>query len=306
MESIAHWKYSILRYVKSGRYRVEASGSPDSVSWRLSANPGRGSKEERYGHGNMYRRRDMGMYAQKRKHMYHPDLERAKCMEDVYHILARKILMGAKQNTSENSRYVVGVAGCPGSGKSTLAKQVVHIINAIQGEECVIMLPMDGYHYTKAELDRFEDPLEAHARRGAHWTFDAEGFVDMVENIAKNTDEIIYAPTFDHGQGDPVERGVCIEKHHAIVIVEGNYVLLDMEPWNRLRYVFNETCFIDCDIDEAMRRVYNRQTRNGATPRESRHRIETNDRPNALQIQETAEAAHVLVPSLHFRRPYWK
>ncbi len=260
--------------------------------------------------GNYYeqrtRRRDMDMYAHRRKHLYHPDFERARCMEDVYHILARKTLMGAKKNTSNVKRFVVGVAGAPGSGKSTLAKQVVHIINAIQGEECAVMVPMDGYHYTKAQLDEFEDPKEAHARRGAHWTFDAEGFVSTVEHIAQHTDECIYAPTFDHGQGDPVDRGVCIERHHGIVIVEGNYVLLDTEPWNRLRHVCHETWFIDCDIEESMKRVYTRQTRNGTPPRESRHRIETNDRPNAEQIQTTASRAHVCVPSLQFRRPYWK
>lgn len=252
------------------------------------------------------RRRDMDVYTQRRKHLYHPDLERAKCMEDVYHILARKTLMGAKKNTSDTKRYMVGVAGAPGSGKSTLAKQVVHIINAIQGDECAVMVPMDGYHYTKAQLDAFEDPVMAHSRRGAHWTFDAQGFVCMVDRIANDIDESIYAPTFDHGQGDPVARGVCIERHHAIVIVEGNYLLLDIEPWNRLQDVFNETWFIDCDIEESMKRVYTRQTRNGTMPRESRHRIETNDRPNALQIQQTADRAHVCVPSLQFRRPYWK
>lgn len=265
-------------------------------SWRVAA----GNND------NRSRRRDMDNYAHRRKHLYHPDLERAKCMEDVYHILARKTLMGAKKNTSDTMRYIVGLAGAPGSGKSTCAKQVVHIINAIQGEECAVMVPMDGYHYTKAQLDEFEDPGEAHARRGAHWTFDAEGFVSKVEELSENTNECIYAPTFDHGQGDPVARGVCIERHHGIVIVEGNYLLLDIEPWNRLGHVFNETWFIDCDIEESMKRVYTRQTRNGTPSRESRHRIETNDRPNAEMIQQTAARAQVCVPSLHFRRPYWK
>ena len=279
-------------YVNSGTRMLYSSSRTTPVSWRVSAGDQRS------------RRRDMDVYSQRRKHLYHPDLERAKCMADVYHILARKTLMGAKKNTSDTMRYMVGVAGAPGSGKSTLAKQVVHIINAIQEEECAVMVPMDGYHYTKAQLDGFDNPAEAHARRGAHWTFDAEGFVRKVEELAYTTGESIDAPTFDHGQGDPVARGICIERHHGIVIVEGNYLLLDIEPWNRL--IFNETWFIDCDIEESMKRVYTRQTRNGVPPRESRHRIETNDRPNALQIQQTAERAHVCVPSLHFRRPYWK
>ena len=184
---------------------------------------------------------------------HHPDVARAKCMEDVWHILARKTLVESKsmdrtswmnrRETGEMgkstsweeeplgslvlpSRYVVGVIGPPGSGKSTLAKQVVHIINSIQGEECAVMLPMDGFHFYKWQLDAFDDPVAAHARRGAHWTFDAEGFVNLVERVVTCPDEVILAPSFNHGAGDPVEKDISIEKHHSIVIVEGNYLLL--------------------------------------------------------------------------------
>lgn len=184
---------------------------------------------------------------------FHPDVARAKCMEDVWHILARKTLVESKavgrhswnrkvkgeverdpsteeeplrSLVSEPSRYVVGVVGPPGSGKSTLAKQVVHIINSIQEEECAVMLPMDGFHYYKRQLDEFDDPDAAHARRGAHWTFDAQGFVKLVERVVTCPDEVILAPSFDHGTGDPVEKDISIERHHSIVIVEGNYLLL--------------------------------------------------------------------------------
>lgn len=40
-----------------------------------------------------------------------------------------------------------------------------------------------GFHYTRSELDQMEDPEEAHARRGAHWTFDAHAFLQAVEEI---------------------------------------------------------------------------------------------------------------------------
>ncbi len=252
------------------------------------------------------RRRDTLVYAQRRRHLHHPDLERAKFMEDVYHILGRRVLLGAKQPTStENARYMVAVVGCPGSGKSTLAKQTSKIVNAIQQEEVAVVLPMDGYHYTRAQLDAFEDPKAAHARRGAHWTFDAEAFVQKVEEVAQHADTVKYAPTFDHGEGDPVSGGVCIEPHHSIVFVEGLYLLLDVDPWRRLRNVFDEAWYIDVDVDEAMRRLFRRQTRNGRSPRDARRRIETNDRVNAMQVQEAVENADMLLPSLNFRRP-WK
>lgn len=255
-------------------------------------------------------------YANTRKHLYHPDLERAKYMEDVYHILARKALLGAKDVTNHAQdadrgmqmkkqpcgRYMVGIVGMPGSGKSTLARNVAQIINSIQQDACAVVLPMDGYHYTKAELDAFDDPTEAHARRGAPWTFDAQAFVDMVVNVGDWRQRVdkIWAPTFDHRHGDPVDRGVCIAPYHSIVLVEGNYLLLEQPPWNALRDVFHETWYIDCDMEESLRRVFHRQTRNGAPARVARHRIETNDRLNAMDIYETADVADVMIPSLPF------
>jgi pantothenate kinase len=39
---------------------------------------------------------------------------------------------------------------------------------------------MDGYHYYRHQLDQFDDPVEAHASRGAAFTFDSEKFVEDV------------------------------------------------------------------------------------------------------------------------------
>ena len=40
-----------------------------------------------------------------------------------------------------------------------------------------------GYHYTRQQLDQFPDPDEAHARRGAYWTFDGAAFVEKMHEL---------------------------------------------------------------------------------------------------------------------------
>ena len=103
-----------------------SSSSRDSQSGHHGGHHGGHQSGHHGGDGNNSKalaRRDTLVYAQRRRHLHHPDLERAKYMEDVYHILGRRVLMAAKQPTStENARYMVAVVGCPGSGKSTLAK----------------------------------------------------------------------------------------------------------------------------------------------------------------------------------------
>jgi pantothenate kinase len=44
------------------------------------------------------------------------------------------------------------------------------------------------------------DPVEAHAKRGAHWTFNAEKLVEVLAEMRKNGHGKV--PSFDHAAGD--------------------------------------------------------------------------------------------------------
>ncbi len=77
--------------------------------------------------------------------------------------------------------------------------------------------------------------------------------------------------------------------------------LAEVEPWRQLEALFDETWFVECDIDVAMDRVYERQTGHGVASGVSRGRIAGNDRPNAELIAGTKGRALLVVPSLPFR-----
>jgi pantothenate kinase len=88
-------------------------------------------------------------------------------------------------------------------------------------------------------LSTFEDPQLAFQRRGAPFTFDVEAFVKLV-NVLKSTpvtpgdspEHSISVPTFDHAMQDPVEDDLPISSKMRLVIIEGNYTLLDQKPWS--------------------------------------------------------------------------
>ncbi len=73
----------------------------------------------------------------------------------------------------------MGIAGVPASGKSTLSKLLLDKTNELwrkQGprtdnnysDDVVVLVGLDGWHLTRAQLDAFPDPKHAHDRRGAH------------------------------------------------------------------------------------------------------------------------------------------
>ncbi len=50
------------------------------------------------------------------------------------------------------------------------------------GQTCVLK-PCSGYHYYRRELDAMSDPAAMHARRGAHWTFNAAAFLAAMRRV---------------------------------------------------------------------------------------------------------------------------
>ena len=217
---------------------------------------------------------------------------------DVVDALARRALAGT---SGASQRYLVGVAGCPGSGKSTTVAAVVARVNEVVGAEVAIALPMDGFHLSRSQLDGLPNAAEAHARRGAPWTFDAEAFVDAVRRVrfAQGNSATVFLPSFDHAAGDPVPDAVAIRPSHRVVLVEGNYVGLPSAPWNGLRTLLDEIWVMDVPPQVAMQRIIQRHMSVwGISFEEATARARSNDEVNAhLVWGNSKDSADLLMPS---------
>ena len=130
----------------------------------------------------------------------------------------------------------------------------------------------------------------------APFTFNSRKLVDdLIE--ARRTGSGHF-PDFDHKERDPVEGRISLKPGKRIVIVEGNYLLLNEHPWNRLQSeVFDEGWFLHVTLEECKRRVLKRHHQVMKISREeSMWRLMTNDGPNAeLVIQESIGNADRLV-----------
>ncbi|KAM7253897.1 hypothetical protein ACFE04_031579 [Oxalis oulophora] len=232
----------------------------------------------------------------------------ARTMNEVYDALALRIVPSSAASSNPNFKYIVGLAGPPGAGKSTLASEVVKRINKLWPEkgpsfdeevktlDVAIVLPMDGFHLYRSQLDAMEDPKEAHARRGAPWTFDPNRLLNCLHNLRNQGS--VYWPSFDHGVGDPVEDDIFVSLQHKVIIVEGNYLFLEDGEWKDVSSMFDEKWFIEVDLDKAMQRVLKRHISTGKPPDVAKSRIHYNDRPNAELIMKSKINANLITKSI--------
>ncbi|XP_049407089.1 phospholipase A1-Igamma2, chloroplastic-like isoform X3 [Solanum stenotomum] len=90
------------------------------------------------------------------------------CMDDIYDALAEHLVSTAAAASSPYFKHIVGLAGPPGAGKSTIASEVAKRVNKIWPQkspsfdsqveplEVAIVLPMDGFHLYRHQLDAME------------------------------------------------------------------------------------------------------------------------------------------------------
>ena len=212
------------------------------------------------------------------------------------------------QQTSLSARVLIAVSGIPGSGKTTLALTVAKGVNDRQHADfqkqypnspasspsqpdVASVVPLDGYHLTRKQLNEMPNAEEAVFRRGAAFTFDGEGFVKLVEKLRKPMSpetKTIYAPSFDHSIRDPVENDIGIAPTTRMVIFEGLYTALDKDPWREAAKLMDELWFVEVDMDVAIARLVKRHVGSGISPdaEHARKRIMQSDMRNGKEILE--------------------
>lgn len=203
------------------------------------------------------------------------------------------VLNSTCRRIAGDARLLVGICGIPASGKSTLAALLVRRVAELlsPAAECVLV-GLDGWHLTRADLDAMDNPQLAHDRRGIHWTFDAHGYVSFVKQLRTPISRLspdapdITAPSFDHALKDPSPHAIRITPQHRIVIIEGLYTFLSIEPWCEGGSLLDERWYIELDPSEAAKRLVKRHVATGVAKdlTEAQWRSDANDMPSTCYV----------------------
>ncbi len=179
-------------------------------------------------------------------------------------------------------RFVVAIAGPPGAGKSTIAEE----LRALLPERSAVVVPMDGFHFDDTILER----RALRSRKGAPDTFDFGGFENLLKRIRSGEPDIAI-PVFDRTVELSRAGAAIIEADVKFVLVEGNYLLLDEEPWSALAQLFDLSIFLDVPRDELERRLLQRWHKHGRSDADARAWVASNDMPNVDRVLQRRRKA---------------
>lgn len=196
-------------------------------------------------------------------------------------------LVDGLRHRARGGRYLLGICGAPGAGKSTIAERVADEF----GSDAVVV-PMDGFHLASSVIHG--TPLAQ--RRGAPDTFDGDGFVALLRRLRHQREPIVFAPRYERAIEDPIAGAIPVPIDTDIVIVEGNYLLHPVPPWDGVPGLLDETWYVELADDRTrIDRLIARHVRFGKSHDESVRWVHESDERNADVIAATRSGADLVV-----------
>ncbi|SMH50029.1 Calcineurin-like phosphoesterase [Rathayibacter oskolensis] len=215
-----------------------------------------------------------------------PDSSAPGTARPVLHSVAAAIDLVVRASAG-HPLLLVGITGSPGAGKSTLAEELQ------RGVPGAVVLGLDGYHMPQSRLRE----LGRRERMGAPDTFDTAGFVEALRRLrrARPGDMLSFA-SFDRSIEEPVPGGIVLAiGDPSVVLIEGNYLLLEQEGWDEVAPLLDLTLHLRIDPAVRRRRLVARHLRFGKPLDEALAWSAGPDERNAELIEAAAARADAIL-----------
>ena len=189
----------------------------------------------------------------------------------------------------KQGRIAVFLAAPPAAGKSTLCCYLEKLSRETPGVTPLQAVGIDGFHY-------YQDFLDSHTVyhngkiiplakiKGAPETYDVKKLKALLEKINEPDQSW---PAYDRRIHNPVENAVEIREE--IILLEGNWLLLDEAPWNTLRCDYS--IFLRAGDESQLERIVQRKMMGGFSEEHARRVVRENDWPNILRCMGNSRRA---------------
>ena len=224
------------------------------------------------------------------------DVDASYSEETVQEIFLPLLQRLTRLQAEKKKRLVVFLAAPPGAGKSTLASYLEKLSEEHE-ELCNIQaVGMDGFHRRQEYLTSHYTEVDGRTIpmvdiKGAPVTFDLEKLTQAIESVSSR--ESILWPSYDRHLHNPVEGTYRIMA--KIVLIEGNYLLLNKDGWRDLRRYADYCIKITAKEDFLRERLIDRKIKSGNSEDKAREFVNFSDMANVrICLDDSQEADMVL------------
>ena len=167
-------------------------------------------------------------------------------------------------HSKKGGRVLALLGAPPAAGKSTLAAFLRRLSADTPGLCPLDVVGMDGFHFPQRWLDshtvrRDGETLPLARVKGAPESFDLASLRRAVERIAAGED--CRLPVYDRKLHDPVPDALAVAGD--VVLLEGNYLLLDAPGWRELCRFADYTIGVTADPEQLRSRLIARHIAGG-------------------------------------------
>lgn len=184
----------------------------------------------------------------------------------------------------KNRPLVVFLVAPPGTGKSTLSAFWQKLSCETPNLVPLQTLPMDGFHQRNDWLDA----QGLRQRKGAPETFD---LAKLQHALLALREPGSHWPEYSRTLHEPVEEAISVTA--PVLIVEGNWLLLNEAGWSSLAALCDMSLFIEADPNVLRERLIGRKIRGGLTPQQAEDFYAMTDGPNVMRVLEHSLPADI-------------
>jgi putative kinase len=185
------------------------------------------------------------------------------------------------------------LVGPPGAGKSTLAALLADGARRRPGSAAIDVVGIDGFHHPASYLaanrvvtDTGSVPLTT--IKGAPETFDVEALSQHLEDSVER--DVVW-PAYDRRVHDVVPGTDPVTAD--LVVVEGNWLLLDEPGWRELSTYADYVIHLTADVELLRERLIERKVRGGLGAAEAAAFYEASDRRNVERFTASSDFSKV-------------
>ena len=212
-----------------------------------------------------------------------------QAVEDIFIPFLEKL---EKLQNEKDRRILVMLAAPPGAGKTTLLSFLENLWERLGKTQRLQVIGMDGFHRRQEYLqshfaERNGKQVSMVEIKGAPVTFDLEQLTESIRKVAAG--EKCGWPAYDRLLHNPVEDAVTVDA--PIVLLEGNYLLLDEDGWRELRRYSDFTVSLRAEEDMLRTRLIDRRIKTGVSADAATRFVDFSDMPNVrLCLEKTLPA----------------